>query len=706
MFLFASIRQVFAAMSFSFRNIFSPDEADQPGSETQGVPSTGFESPSDLMGSRGGLNGTPPPAGETQSFLASELLPYIPKAIAAQSGIPMSREIRVPVPADGSLDVSLSTLYQLCPELFASEITPLNDSVVTLPPRLGAMPAAGPAKEAPASPRPSLLSGPAAGPSGNPFWSPLGSTGTTEAFEPAAAEAQAPASTTASIAPRPNPDKDKPSGGFDLSKFSVPDKNAFSGGFAPASDKGGQGKSTSGPGGFSSNPFESSEGFATLFSKGAEADASIPFPEAKAEPETESEPAPETAGVWGAMFARSGFSSEETEEDDDATTSFESIGKLLKQSASPETAPAPAPIPEFKVGDSPFAGFGGKPAFQEPPSLPLAPEPQTRPVAEDPIAAGFGGFTAAPEPSANAFTPFAKAPAEPSAMPEIKNPWASEAPTLEAEPEPAPMPFAFAPPVAEVTPEPVAEPEPAPALPPAIPAGFTAEATAPTSPPELATAFQAPSFTQGFAPVQAPAPVAEAPAPAPAPVVEAPAPAPAPALVAEAPAPAPAPEPMPTFAAPVTTPEAVAPAAPMIPAAPAQPVVKEESDDLRDLELRAIFSTSESFTLSKVARKVVGLPGIEACSLSTPGKLVQASRREENRIGNEAREMVTTLRNLAKLTGLPEARTFTLQTDRGVVSLFLEGECCVVVNHETATFGPGVREKLILIARCVSRLRE
>jgi hypothetical protein len=177
--------------------------------------------------------------------------------------------------------------------------------------------------------------------------------------------------------------------------------------------------------------------------------------------------------------------------------------------------------------------------------------------------------------------------------------------------------------------------------------------------------------------------------------------------------PTPGPEPASAFVAPPalasvaeSTPAFAAASAPAPIAEPVPAPASEENDELRDLELRAIFSTSESFTLSKVARKVVGLPGIEACSLSTPAKLVQASRREENRIGNEAREMITTLRNLAKLTGLPEARTFTLQTDRGIVSLFLEGDCCVVVNHDEATFGPGIREKLILIARCLSRLRE
>jgi len=142
------------------------------------------------------------------------------------------------------------------------------------------------------------------------------------------------------------------------------------------------------------------------------------------------------------------------------------------------------------------------------------------------------------------------------------------------------------------------------------------------------------------------------------------------------------------------------------PARSASPAPTEIGSDLRDLELRAIFSTGESFTLSIVARRVVGLPGIISCSRSTPGKLVQASKSDEGRLGNEAREMVTTLRSLAKLTGLPEARTFTLHTDRGIVSLFLEGECCVMVHHESAAFEPGVREKLILVARSLINLEE
>ena len=132
----------------------------------------------------------------------------------------------------------------------------------------------------------------------------------------------------------------------------------------------------------------------------------------------------------------------------------------------------------------------------------------------------------------------------------------------------------------------------------------------------------------------------------------------------------------------------------------------ESDESLRDLEFRAIFSTDESFTLSKVARRVISLTGIQGCALATPTRIVQASRSEKSRLGDEAKEMIDTIRNLAKLTGLPEARSFTLHTDRGTVSIFLEGDCCLTVNHDSGSFEPGVKEKLILIARSIHKLTE
>ncbi|MDF1813490.1 MAG: hypothetical protein P1V20_14930 [Verrucomicrobiales bacterium] len=102
-------------MSFSFRNLFSQDES------------------GDSLGSRAGSGASG--NVRAQEYVVSELLPFIPPAIVAQSGIPLEQKLQIVLPADGGFDVRLSTIYQTCPALFAAEITPLNDSVISLPPR-------------------------------------------------------------------------------------------------------------------------------------------------------------------------------------------------------------------------------------------------------------------------------------------------------------------------------------------------------------------------------------------------------------------------------------------------------------------------------------------------------------------------------------------------------------------------------------------
>ena len=676
-------------MSFSFRNIFSPDEGD-----VEGAP-TGFAPPAGAAGgelSRGGLDtGPAAPAVAGQDFLVSELIAYIPPAISAQSGIPMSRELRIPLPADGSRDVKLSTIYQICPELFASEITPLNDSTVTLPPKLGAMMGSGAAESASkpaataatgfspaASTAPPGFGANPAGPpadAANPFWSPAPtaeskksppalpsdmkdetprprqdeasawpkeSAGGLNPFAAQAPAAQIPAKGNAFAAPAATATEAKIPAGFDAPPAApATGESAFPGGipggfsgFEPQPSSaifGGSGSPAKneaddkGGKAFTGNPFESEQGFNTLFSKQAEVDMDIPFPTG---------PAPGPAGK----------ASEQVDEPQGVW------GAMFHGGGGADTGEAVADDESFSpptfesIGNLLKQGTGSAAAPAPTPASATAPAGfQSSPAPEpmtptNAIPAGFAAFEAAPEK---------KEPA-PAPAPELKEP--APAPKEEF---PAATGFAsFNAPTQGF-------------------AGFGADIVPTPSPID--------SFASG-AGFEAPAPE---PAPAPAAVAEA---APAPAVAAPAPA------------------REVAETAPT--SRPSAPAAGEASFDMRDLELRAIFSTSETFTLSMVARRVVGLPGIVSCSLSTPGKLVQASKSEEGRIGNEAREMVATLRSLAKLTGLPEARTFTLHTDRGIVSLFLEGECCVMVHHEAAAFEPGVREKLILVARSLINLEE
>jgi hypothetical protein len=604
-------------MSFSFRNIFSPDDSEFDGSrDAEG--STGFSGFGAGSQGRGNLLAQGTAEEQGQTFLVSELLPLIPTAIVAPSGIPMEKEISVPFSADGSLDVKLTALYQICPELFATEITPLNDSVITLPPRVGATILVG--TESGSFAASSIFFKPEGNSEGggNAFWSPVTPLKASSATSPAAsnpfaAEAGAPKNAFAPPAETTGPDSGKMAGGFQEPSGALVG-NAFSAGsgamvgshethpvsgffgFGVSPTAKNEGETASG-----GNPFESEKGFATLFSKQAEQDAAIPHPAA---PIAEAGNGPGPEGGWGAMFRR-----EVKEEPVEVVPDFDSIGNLLNQAKKPQE-PQGFSIPSVDLTTSSAKGA-------------------------EVFSAGLTGFSEKVEPLRQENEGLAK-PSE--AMGVLVGDEKSTAMAAEV---------AGTPPVSgsgeNAAPEPVL-----------TEADFSAVEAV---------------FAAAAAPVEA---VAETP------VMEIA--APAPKVVAEAP---------------------VVPPAVATPAVPAG-----DDDELRDLEMRAIFSTSERFNLPMVARKVVALPGINSCSLSTSFKIVHASRSDETRLGNEAREMISTLRSLAKLTGLPEARTFTLQTDRGIVSLFLEGDCCVSVNQESATFQPGVREKLILIARSIGKLRD
>ena len=592
-------------MSFSFRNIFSPDDSEFDGSrDAEG--STGFSGFGAGSQGRGNLLGQATAKEQGQTFLVSELLPLIPTAIVAPSGIPMEKEISVPFSADGSLDVKLTALYQICPELFATEITPLNDSVITLPPRVGATILVG--TESASFAASSIFFKPEGNSEGggNAFWSPVTPLKASSATSPAAsnpfaAEAGAPKNAFAPPAETTGPDSGKMAGGFQEPAGALVG-NAFSAGsgamvgshethpvsgffgFGVSPTAKNEGETASG-----GNPFESEKGFATLFSKQAEQDAAIPHP---ASPIAEAGNGPGPEGGWGAMFRR-----EVKEEPVEAVPDFDSIGNLLNQAKKPQE-PQGFTIPSVDLTTSSAKGAEVEPLRQE-------NEGSAKPSEAMGVLVGDEKSTAMAAEAAG--TPPVSGSGE------------------NAAPEPVLTEADFA----------------------AVEAVFAA----------AAAPVEAVAETQ----------VTEIAAPAPKVLVEAPVVAPA-----------------------VAT-----------PAVPAG-----DDDELRDLEMRAIFSTSERFNLPMVARKVVALPGINSCSLSTSFKIVHASRSDETRLGNEAREMIATLRSLAKLTGLPEARTFTLQTDRGIVSLFLEGDCCVSVNQESATFQPGVREKLILIARSIGKLRD
>ncbi|NRB72837.1 MAG: hypothetical protein HRU46_00605 [Verrucomicrobiales bacterium] len=700
-------------MSFTFRNLFSEEGGDSVPETPQGAEAA---SPDDIFSapSAEGVRGETPAEGDkeaaperTQSFLVSELLPFIPPAISAKSGIPMEDELILPMPVDGSTDVKLSVIYQVCPQLFAAEITPLNDSTITLPAKQEV--SAGGEEEAAVS-----LSGIAFGANpfsadeetavtdeteaeafeakagdevgeDNPFWSPepLGAEAEAASEEKKAEEPASGFSGFEALAEtKPEPPVEEAPQGFDSPQgFTAPAEepaqeepkaevvedpepaDGFEAAAAPATE-------VEQPEPFSGNAFDNpSGGFSTLFTEQAEGDSEIPFPGS----EKETAPAEET-GTWGTMF-EAGFSGGTGGED--TTPVPGGFGDMLTRETkgeeeSKQSAHAPAPesveseavatpaaeeskeelVPEEKKPDT--FGFAAAQAAAESKRFdqemaggfdaPANTAPEEDAAPEPALTDGFSGFAAAAPAESPEATAFKEV--EPQSEPVSEEPVEAVV-SEELEPNPFQM-------MSEETLEVPAEEPVSESKPLEKSQGVKIQVAG-------NSAASSVSFSQ--------------------PSVQ----------------PSPEPEPEPATLTP-----AASPAATMGFAAGQT----DDSEEMPDLEMRAIFSSSDSFTLSRVARKIVELPGMMGCALATPVHLVQASRSEESRLGDEAQEMIQSVKNLAKLTGLPDAKSFTLQTDRGIVSLFMEGACCLIVRHDAPEFGPGIREKLILISRTMHKLND
>ena len=818
-------------MSFSFRNLFSQgdensSEAPQEGEEGQ-VPSFmnnppqstsegNFQAMFDQQGQPGGDqnlpltggSGTDPrantpaqgveaaqPGGPQMTYLVSELLAFIPPALAAQSGIPMEQSVTIAMPPNGTTDVNLSSVYAACPALFATEITPLNDSVITLPPKLSSGPKAAPAaaptqnpgfgggmdistareskpafsnnpfadavnsplngenggdpnaqpeagqqppaaaanpfaqfqesqpqaahppaaNPTPAAPAPAAEPGsafgfPAPAPENSPAaagFSPFGappepapvaepaSTAPVAAnpfaqipqTQPQAADQAAPEGFSAIgnvPEPTPEPSSGFPSaasgsGGDSLFSAGNPFEEAASqsaepsaGGFAPAASPATAAQSPA------PNPFESNEGFSTIFSEKAEEDASLEAPSSfgSIAPAAETASAAPVANPFGEN----------------------QVGAIPPSDALPTLDEALPPTPSDSVPQfGNFAPIEESPALQAKSAFPEEPrEAPTPPTASAP--SPFEAPRQAPAPAEEA-----PAPAAPSRQPAQANPFSDFAPT----PTGQASPF-----------DPISESPATPAEEPAAKPDH--QGFAPLTPGEFGQSTPSEEKAPAPAPSPEPAPEPESPAPAPSRGFEAPAPAneaaeagddssddfdslsPFTSAIGEKnsffdeldaaeaakPAPAPAPTPQPE-------PE---PVAQPLPPAPKDAVVK-------NIELRAVFGTDEDFNLEGVARKTVALPGISCCAVMTQNGTAQAARAGETTMPNSQVEgLADNARQIAALTGVSDAGAFTMHTDKGLISIFSHESATLAVRHGSGEFDPGIREKLMLVARGVASL--
>ncbi len=155
-------------------------------------------------------------------------------------------------------------------------------------------------------------------------------------------------------------------------------------------------------------------------------------------------------------------------------------------------------------------------------------------------------------------------------------------------------------------------------------------------------------------------------------------------------------------------------ATPATPSSPATPAPGAGGRGLgfhsavKDLELRAIFGLDESFTPDLVAKLTNELPGILGCVIFQRNRgLLCKSLPVEMQNGAMADQIPGLYEKVVGLSGdlgFHDTETFTLHTGHGVLSFFGEGDSCLSILQQDTNFEPGVRERLVLIARGLAKL--
>ncbi len=129
--------------------------------------------------------------------------------------------------------------------------------------------------------------------------------------------------------------------------------------------------------------------------------------------------------------------------------------------------------------------------------------------------------------------------------------------------------------------------------------------------------------------------------------------------------------------------------------------------DIRQLTLRAVLGTDQTLTPQDIVDRCAALPGLKACVLlHAAGTLTSQGMDETEAAAFRASAEKTrdSLATLAETMGLGSGGNFTLRTDHGVRSFFLETGLCLAVWHAQPAFSGGTREKLILIAHELAKV--
>ena len=130
--------------------------------------------------------------------------------------------------------------------------------------------------------------------------------------------------------------------------------------------------------------------------------------------------------------------------------------------------------------------------------------------------------------------------------------------------------------------------------------------------------------------------------------------------------------------------------------------------NLKQLELRAIFNTDAVLDVPEIIERTGRMDTIMGCILMhQDGDTCQSQSVDSPELEAFFREAPAFHANMKRMTedlGIGNAESFSVNTEKGMISFFSKEKICLGVLHEGCSVAPGTRERLILVTRELAKM--
>lgn len=122
--------------------------------------------------------------------------------------------------------------------------------------------------------------------------------------------------------------------------------------------------------------------------------------------------------------------------------------------------------------------------------------------------------------------------------------------------------------------------------------------------------------------------------------------------------------------------------------------------------LRALLGVNEELTVSRVVELISKMPGVAACAcIHGPNAVSRgASTGAAQDFQQQAAELARTIQSLAPLIGITGAETFSVNTSERLMTFSFHQPVALGVLHQDGEPAAGLRDKITLLGREISRM--